>query len=475
MKKSFLVAAAIVAAIFACTRLTQSPAPGSDPPIKNCFCSDTTNCQDFCSQLPIDVTEKFNPGYDGALTPAFQPPFDVFSWQTFIALNWPADARGNPLNCSLNQNTSAPRVWESYTDPAVVFNSEEAPLLLSVNESKVRGQKFFFRLSKSKHPLTNGMAPTGDFGNEEADGHALIDRNLNFALFEIRINPDEVNFIRDSGLTTLAGIDAYYQRNKKKNPAFSLPSSQFPSTIGAMEIKASWRILDPAKGDDTTRYYTRDAVIYVAKENSADSQAFTVQAKVGLVGMHIIRKTHNFADMIWSTFEHMDNTPDDIQAAQTAHDTKKRWSFYNVECLACPIDSPPVLAPGDNGHYKWSRQPPYAKNYAMTVPGEEGAFGTQVVRLNPIYYRTQQVNQLWQAKLQGTVWANYRLVGSQWTLPDDGKGFNTVNVPFRLGNTTLETYVLENASCINCHGFASVISGKDTISTDFSFLFGEAK
>ncbi len=112
MKRTFLVAAAIVAAIFACTRLSQAPAPTTDPPIANCFCGDTIHCQQFCSQLPIDVTEKFNPGYDGALTPTFQPPFDVFSWQTFIALNWPADAKGNPMKCSIGDSLQAPRVWE---------------------------------------------------------------------------------------------------------------------------------------------------------------------------------------------------------------------------------------------------------------------------------------------------------------------------------------------------------------------------
>lgn len=243
-----------------------------------------------------------------------------------------------------------------------------------------------------------------------------------------------------------------------------------------MEIKASWRILDPALGDDTTRYYTRDAIIQVPKQNSATGQAFQVKAKVGLVGMHIIRKTGNFAFLIWSTFEHIDNTPDDVQAAQTNQDAR-RWSFYNVECLTCPVDSPPVLAASDSGHYKWNPTPPYAARYATGVPGEQGGkvFGTQVTRTYPIYYRTQQVNQLWQTKLGGTVWANYRLVGTQWTVPNDGGTSNTINVPFRLGNTTLETYIQENASCIQCHGFAGVIAGKDTISTDFSFIFGMAK
>lgn len=476
MKNSLLLASAIVAAIFACTRLAQSPAPGTDPPINNCFCADTTKCGGLCSQLPIDVLEKFQPGYSGALTPTFQPPFDIFSWQTFIALNWPADAKGNPLNCALGDNPRAPRVWETYVDAAQLFDAGNAPLMLAINESAARGQKFFYKFSKSPHRLKSGIAPGANFDDEdeEADGHAIIDRNLNFALFEIRVNPDEANFIRNNGLGTLAGIDSFYHSHKKK---IELPSSKLPSTVGSMEIKACWRILDPGLGDDTTRFYTRNAVIQVPAQNSSTGSAFTVQAKVGLVGMHIIRKTASFPFLIWSTFEHMDNTPDDVQAAQTAQDTNKRWSFYNVECLTCPVNTPPVTAPADSGHYKWNPTPPYAARYAAGVPGEQGGqvFGSQVTRTYPIYYRTQQVNALWQAKLKGTVWANYRLVGSQWTVPNDGGTSNTINVPFRLGNTTLESFIQVDASCISCHSFANAIYQKDTMPTDFSFLFGMAK
>ncbi len=471
------MAAAIAAAIFACTRLSESATPPIGPPINNCFCADTTKCGQLCSQLPIDVTENFGFGYSGSLTPVFQPPFDIFSWQTFIALNWPADSLGQPRSCSLGEFPNASRVWESYTDPTILFQSGEAPLLLAINNAATRGQKFFYRFSKSPHPMRSGIAPSGNFDDEdeEADGHALIDRNLNFAVFEIRVNPDEAKFITSNGLGTLAGIDSFYRRNGNK---FELPASKFPATVGSMEIKASWRILDPGLGDDTTRFYTRNAIISVPKENSANGQAFTIQAKVGLVGMHIIRKTSNFNFMIWSTFEHMDNTPDDVQAAQTGQDTSKRWSFYNVQCLTCPVNTAPLTTPADSGHYKWNSKPPYAALYATSVPGEAGgkSFGSQVTRTYPIYYRTQQVNQLWQAQLKGTVWANYRLVGSQWTVANDGSGSKAnINVPSRLGNATLESFIQVDASCISCHSFAEVIYMKDTIKTDLSFIFGDAQ
>lgn len=471
MKKVSLVAAAIAALVFACTRLSQTEAPDPGPPIKNCFCADTTRCNDLCPQLPIDVNEKFGFGYVSEFTPVFQPPFDIFSWQTFIALNWPSDANGNPLPGKLGDNPYAPRVWETYPDPIAIFDDGEPALLLAIDDAAAKGQKFFHRFAKSPHPLRDGSTPP-DYDDEEADGHALVDRNLNFALFEVRVNPDEAKFIVDSGLTTLAGIDAFFRRNNRQ---FELPSSKFPSTVGAMEIKASWRILDPALGDDTTRYYTRNALISVSKENSANGQAFTVQAKVGLVGMHIIRKTATFPFLTWSTFEHMDNTPDDVQAAQTAQDTAKRWSFYNVLCLTCPPNVAPVPAPADSGHYKWNPKPPYAARYAVVVDGEQNnrPFGTQVTRVYPIYYRTQQVNKLWQAKLAGTVWANYRLVGTQWLQKDSTTP--EPNAPSRLGNTTLETYIQLDASCITCHSFASVTYQTDTIPTDLSFIFGMAQ
>ncbi len=476
MKTTIVVAAVLAAAVYACTRLAETPAPPT-PPINNCFCTDTSRCNTLCSQLPIDVVENFGFGYSGSLTPAFQPPFDIFSWQTFIALNWPADASGNPQNCNFGEHPDAPRVWETYTDPAQLFDSGNAPLMLAINQASAKGKKFFYRFSKSAHPLHNGIAPSSSFDDEdeEADGHALIDRNLNFVLFEIRVNPNEADFIRKNGLTTLPGIQTYYQNNKN---SFQLPSSQFPKDVGSMEIKASWRILNPGLGDDTTRYYTRNAVISVPAQNSTTGKAFTVEAKVGLVGMHIIRKTTNFSFMIWSTFEHEDNTPDDVQAAQTAQDTSKHWSFYNVKCLTCPVNTPPALLPSDSNHYKWNPVQPYAARYAAAVPGEQGGqkFGSQITRTYPIYYRTQQVNQLWHAKLKGTVWEHYRLIGSQWTVANDGSGNKpTINVPSRLGNTTLESFIQVDASCISCHGFANVIYNKDTIPTDFSFIFGEAQ
>lgn len=115
----------------------------------------------------------------------------------------------------------------------------------------------------------------------------------------------------------------------------------------------------------------------------------------------------------------------------------------------------------------------HPENYNQPLKGRDTAIGSQAVRVWPVYYYTELLNRLWQAKLKGTVWANYRLIGSQWMTSELQHG---APAPFYLGNTTLETFIQADASCIGCHSSAYVQyapPGKDTMTvfTGLSFLF----
>src|SRR5262249_46588032 len=57
-----------------------------------------------CSDLPHDVNFKLKQAGYSTLLPVCQQPFDDFSWQSFVALNWPL------------KDLSNPRPWEQYTD-----------------------------------------------------------------------------------------------------------------------------------------------------------------------------------------------------------------------------------------------------------------------------------------------------------------------------------------------------------------------
>lgn len=471
MKKlfAFLAFTGMIALAWTCNHESKTGGPG----IYNPFCN-SSSPDELCSHIPYDVNETFTLGYDSFLDSLHQIPFDVFSWQTFIALNWPSDSSGNPQGGSLT-SSGAPRVWEHYTDPAVIFGHSNPSLVFQLEQAGRNGQKFFYMDAKAPLPLLpNNTIDMSELSHNklkgflEADGHPLIDRNLNFALYEIKINPVETLFIKSNGLSTLQGIYDYATRSSVSS--IDLPASDSATgNAGSMEIKASWRILIPALGDDTTRYYCRRATIYIDSMHTRNRQPLLLtNVQVGLVGMHIIRKTAKVsANEIWTTFEHIDNTPDDAQQAQQSD---RQWSFYKPACLNCTPNNVPDTIAGDGGRYIWETTMPYARQYAVQAPGQQldDSFGTQVVRTYPIYKYTDMVNQLWQTKLKGMVWANYRLIGTQWK---QSEVTSSPTAPNFLANTTLETYIQADASCISCHNQANIIYKNDTIGTDLSFLF----
>ena len=466
MKKTVIIIILLIGVVvYACTRGNKS---SDSSGIYNVFSNNPASPNELSSQLPIDVNEVFpGNGYDSFLDSIHQPPIDVFSWQTFVALNWPANASGQPIKGSITDSANAPRVWEYYSDPAEVFGHSTTGLTLRLGVAKKNGQKFFYMDSKVPHAL--GTAAFIDMnkikGFKEADGHPLIDRNLNFALYEMKINPIETKFVIDSGLTTVEGIAEYGKHNGN---TINLPASDsVTNNVGSMEIKAAWRILIPSLGDDTTRYYCRRATIFMDSSKTRNHKPLIVtNVRVGLVGLHIIRKTHKLTgNEIWSTFEHIDNTPDNPQEAQMSN---RQWSFYNPACINCIPNAIPDTLKNEHG-YLWSDSIPYAKAYGVSSPGQNSGpvYGTQAVRIYPIYKYTEQINKLWQDKLKGTVWANYRLIGSQWLL---GEVHPVPTAPNNLANTTLETYIQGSASCIGCHSNASVTYKKQNITTDLSWL-----
>ena len=68
------------------------------------------------TQIPFDVTAT--PPF--SLT-SLQQNFDDMSWQTFIALNWPALADGNPNTGVQIGQQDAATVWEGYRESYQIF------------------------------------------------------------------------------------------------------------------------------------------------------------------------------------------------------------------------------------------------------------------------------------------------------------------------------------------------------------------
>jgi hypothetical protein len=429
------------------------------------MCADPSKWNQLCSTVPHEVMVTLGGDYHG-LVPATQVRFDAFSWQSFVALNWPSDGAGNPLPGSFTDNPGAPRVWEGWTNASTLFygDSGSTPCATQLRTAAPGGhRKVLMQMAK------NGQVINPHATFDEAVGGPLLDRNLNFALYEKVVSPDEAAYVRDSSLTTVAGQEAADTVNFP--PGFYADKKLMTGgRVGSMEVKAAWRILQPASGDDTTRYYHQQALIAVPAENSATGQPFCIQAMVGLVGLHIIHKTQTFGAWVWSTFEHEDNAPTCPTAGPACGDSTVRYSFYNMACPSCQANTPlknnTFL---QDSSFIWNTSPPYGARYAV-----DSLYGSQITRTEVVYPPTDSMNAMWLKQLGTSVWSHYRLIGSQWQAIVPGYPKNdTSQAPPILGNTALESYIPTTSDCIGCHTFATT-AGTPAKFADFSFLLGMA-
>ena len=368
--------------------------------------------------LPHDVFNPI-PGATGT-----QSPMDYLSWQTFVALNWPASEvqngqpdgnlmiGGQPIGGYYpNGMRSSPTVWETYKDSADIFlPGAKPPTPFS---------------AKPRHVLYDMT--------ESFTSSPLNDQNGRHVYYEVRMNEVEYNYIVSH---------KFYDSTKQKPPISFPPGNNATSEVGSIHVKAAWKILNlngPGQHDDPARFYTAQALIYTPGVPSA------FLATVGLVGLHIAHKTIGRPEWIWSTFEQVDNAPDMPQAS-------------------APIPAPPTPP----GQYNFTNA---GCNATQCPPNQQVAKTSdtpvQVLRVTPIPQETQNLNLQFQAALHEwnpkTVWQYYQLVSTQWPAePANTKIFGGPQPAF-LANTTLETYfqgpspanpTSQNPphSCMDCHG-----------------------
>lgn len=82
-----------------------------------------------------------------------------------------------------------------------------------------------------------------------------------------------------------------------------------PETL-AIEIKTSWVEADSISKSDIGTYITMDAIIPTyTKTDTKWTPNGTKTAKLALVGIHIVGSTAGHPEMVWATFEHVNNAP----------------------------------------------------------------------------------------------------------------------------------------------------------------------
>ena len=439
----------------------------------------------------------------------------TFAWQTFVALNWPANCQGKPLSDKqIGEIQDSPRIWEFYRFPDEVFLPDgKDPTTIEATEpftcitdeyGSNQEQNLKVRLTETallagedeldEVELANSDSVLDDKGElkvslakvDAANKYPLVDRQGNYVINEIRINPDEFNQIVDNGWYDADNIEQFNNDNnklfklvcsaKQADNILGVPCSEYKPQ-GAIEMKAAWRVFDQQNSDEEkARYYTTKRQLFIPAEESVDGEEFTQTVEVGLIGFHIVQKTSE-QGWVWSTFEQVDNVPDGTE-------TKSHYTLYDPNCQEnCDENTPYVKEP-----YLWRQEAPHA---VTKVKAEiKNQIPSQISRLTVTESPNQveELNRHWQDALkdvsESSIWQYYKLIGTEWlTNPQTPynqylRGITPARSP--LANVVLEAYA-QNISCITCHTSASLQPHKSCKNdapedcADFSFLIDNAQ
>lgn len=411
--------------------------------------------------IPPEVA--FGPGVTSPETA--RPFFDYFSWQSFVALNWPAavgpdgrPVRGVP-NTAAGAGVGDPgrRVWESYKADWELFRpgGAEPTAWASYDLNPPAAPNPCGNVGDSKMlAMVTKMDSVIDGINQAFSG-PLLDQSRNYVRYEIHVNRAYYEKVADPS------VRWYLFDRQSRDP--NRPNV-FPD--GVIELKAAWKELVEGR-DDSSRYYTVDALIV-----EPGTPRVCRPARMGLVGFHVANKVEHLREWVWSTFEQVDNVPEGPPTPG------QKYSLNNG--TAAPA------SPNGFDHR------PAAVNDAQPLPppNDPRREPVQVTRFTPVSPAgqaaptTDEINAQWQQALAGTVWRFYKLVSTQWPTVPDGESFKVKRsalqpgssgvfpqnsgLPFpadNVANVTMETYFQRGQSCMRCHYNAS--------QDDFSFLLSE--
>ena len=409
--------------------------------------------------VPVSVPDTSN-----------QTDYYEFGWQSFIALNWPANpaARGNPDTTKQFGASANKVVWEAYKEKSAIFKSNAAaPSAWTTEDELLCGGQVVPAGSKIIGGISKNMLSDSTIANfDEAGSNApLIASDSEYVRFEIRVSESEFNYIVNTGYYDGAKqVSDVTAKNFQGMPKHGSESNAQPlnpyTTFGSTEIKASWRIFPEGTDQSTlSRYYTQTAYL-----ENPDNTCLT-GVTIGLVGIHILRLTPKTGSTwYWATFEQVDNVT-----------------------LNPAYGGTPPSHPTFNSNYPTTYPSGYSYKPDEVEAGSPLPSNPPVMvsRTDSILSEIETINLQYNQKLQGTVWQYYQMVGTV-NPPTNGHSIPASGIMpaaniASMYNTTLETYT--GGNCISCHSYGFPQGASQWKTADptyykniqiFTFLLGDA-
>jgi len=306
----------------------------------------------------------------------------------------------------------------------------------------------------------------------QAGGGTLYDLNGNPVYYEVAIDKPEYDYIVANKL-----YDAYKQAAFAQTHVIALPIATKDNPLGAVEIKAAWKVLSDAE---------KQPCLFTNPEKPL-CHFHTVQAlvggsntpvTVGLVGFHmfILAGVSGSSQGAWATFAQVDNAP--VQGSPIG----PAYNFFNPNCKVPGTSSPcPVnVMDADPGQ-------------VMQITAD----ASQADKLNA------HMKSIIKNKDPNSPWQYYKLIDVQWpkhpaNISNRKPPLSTPlpngdpNVPLRgkdMVNPVIETFAQlpptelmpvvppPGLACLSCHQYASTSPMGPHLppyATSYSFIFGHA-
>jgi sulfur carrier protein ThiS len=233
----------------------------------------------------------------------------------------------------------------------------------------------------------------------------------------------------------------------------------------SMELKLSW--VEASSLSNADKYIQIQASIptYTQTSDILWTKSGSKTTTMALVGIHIVGNVAGHPEMLWATFEHMNNTPDATysyintsdQSTTVNQDTSGTWTFSKTDSTG-PFNESHMALSGENiqaeSGFTISASDTLRTNpfgvIEGTVPNQNvtsaAESNSQIISIN---------NNVIGMLIDGDVRQNYMQIGNTWT--DSGafptgpysSGGNELGAS-TLANTTMETYY-QNNNCFFCH------------------------
>lgn len=367
-------------------------------------------------------------------------------------------------------------------------------------------QEFKTRDNKTVFLDSNGREVDTEQGQAGSSG-ALVAVNKSLVYYITMVNDVYAYFltgVKDNGAlngnqfpTTASARDSILAY--AKNKGFAAPPD--PNAL-AIELKTSWVEVKDLPNPES--YVTIKAKIPVYDKSNPKLWKMTnktTTTTLALVGMHVVGSAAGHPEMIWATFEHQKNTPNEAYSYRDVNgkiknvkaDTGKDWLFNvnandttkNTQKMTVQNDSivitdPTIDKPNIKRVMAWGVASDAVPNPEDKTPADSNS---EVIAIN---------NSIRKMLVGNDIRKNYLLIGATWTsggaapsgnsYPYGGNKGDAIGTG-RLANSTMETFFQSPhsnsvpskkdyksvTSCFYCHSGGNSVQ-PDTLSHLFSYI-----